>query len=231
MPARFMTANIMSRLLKPMTVALSAIMLVALTAFTSVPANAGDDAAEAFINGLASEAMAILSQPNITPADREAAFRLLFAGNMDIPRIGTFALGQYARTPTPEQKSEYLALVEDFIVKVYANRLSGYDNQTFAITGSQPKGSSGKEVIVSSKIEFADGRDDVPVEWWLLKSGNTYKVFDVKVVGIWMAQEQRSSFISVIRNNNGDFSHLLKHLQNQIEQASNGDATTTADTE
>lgn len=203
-------------------------LLVAL-ALSLGSAHAGDEAAEAFVNGLASEAMEILSQDNITAADREAAFRVLFVGNMDIPRIGAFALGQYARTPTPEQKTEYLALVEDFIVKVYANRLSGYTNQTFEIFGSQPKGSSGKEVIVSSRIEFGDGRDPVPVEWWLIKNGDTFKVFDVKVVGIWMAQEQRSSFISVIRNNHGDFSHLLKHLQTQIQQASNAEDTSVTE--
>ncbi|MEQ9517873.1 MAG: ABC transporter substrate-binding protein, partial [Parvibaculum sp.] len=200
-------------------------------AFSAAPAQAGDDAAEAYVNSLASRAMEILNQPEITPENREAAFRDLFAGNMDIPRIGAFALGQYARTPTPEQKSEYLALVEDFIVKVYANRLSGYENQTFAVTGSQSKGSTGKEVIVASVIEFTNGRDDVPVEWWLLKDGDTFKVFDVKVVGIWMAQEQRSSFISVIRNNNGDFSHLLKHLQTQIQQATNHSDTSVVKTD
>ena len=36
---------------------------------------------------------------------------------------------------------------------------------------------------------------------------------------IWMAQEQRSSFISVIRNNNGNFGALLGHIESQIGEA------------
>lgn len=179
-----------------------------------------DEAAEAFVHSLASEAIDILGRTSLAAADREAAFRVLFVGNMDVPRIGAFALGQYARTPTPEQKAEYLRLVENFIVKVYATRLSDYTNQVFSILNSQPKGNRGQEVIVKSQIEFTTGRDPVPVEWWLLRTDDGFKVFDVKVVGIWMAQEQRSTFISVIRNNNGDFDALLSHIEARIgEQA------------
>jgi phospholipid transport system substrate-binding protein len=179
-----------------------------------------DEAAEAFVDSLASEAIEILGREDFTPLDREAAFRVLFTGSMDVKRIGIFALGQYARTPTPEEKSTYLALVEDFIVKVYASRLSDYTDQDFRVLSSQPKGRKGEEVIVSSQIEFATGRDAVPVEWWILKSEDGMKVFDVKVLGIWMAQEQRSAFISVIRNNRGNFSALLDHIETRIGEAS-----------
>lgn len=189
-------------------------------AFVAMPASAArDEQAEAFVNEIASKAIEILGQEGLTDEELEAEFRELFVGNMDIPRIGIFALGQYARTPTAEQKAEYLALVEEFIVKVYASRLSDYTDQHFTVLSSQPKGNKGKEVIVSSQIEFTTDRAPVPVEWWLLKTDDGFKVFDVKVLGIWMAQEQRSTFISVIRNNGGDFSALLKHIETQIAQA------------
>lgn len=187
----------------------------------SLPAQAErNPEAETFVDSLASEAIEILGQDEFSPADREAAFRVLFAGNMDIRRIGGFALGQYARTPTPDQKATYLQLVEDFIVKIYAGRLADYTDQQFRILSSQPKGNRGTEVIVSSQIEFTTGNDPVPVEWWLIKSDDGFKVFDVKVVGIWMAQEQRSAFISIIRNNGGRFDALLDHLRSRIDQAS-----------
>ncbi len=189
-------------------------------AFVAMPASAArDEQAEAFVGNIASEAIEILGREGFTPQELEASFRELFVGNMDIPRVGVFALGQYARTPTADEKKEYLRLVEEFIVKVYASRLSDYTDQQFAVLSSQPKGNKGREVIVSSQIEFTTGRAPVPVEWWLLKSDDGFKVFDVKVLGIWMAQEQRSTFISVIRNNGGNFSSLLEHIEDQIAQA------------
>lgn len=198
-----------------------AVLSVLMSTFAlSFPAKAErNQDAEMFVENLASEAIEILGRDNFTARDREAAFRVLFTGSMDVKRIGIFALGQYARTPTPEEKTQYLALVEDFIVKVYASRLSDYTNQVFHILGSQPKGRRGEEFIVTSQIEFENGREPVPVEWWLLKSEEGFKVFDVKVLGIWMAQEQRSAFISVIRNNNGNFSALLDHIQTRIGEA------------
>ncbi len=189
-------------------------------AFIAMPASAArDEQAEAFVRDIASEAIEILGRDGFTPEQLETKFRALFVGNMDVPRIGVFALGQYARTPTAEQKAEYLRLVEEFIVKVYASRLSDYTDQQFTVLSSQPKGNRGKEVIVTSQIEFTTGRAPVPVEWWLLKTDDGFKVFDVKVLGIWMAQEQRSTFISVIRNSGGDFASLLKHIETQIAQA------------
>lgn len=189
-------------------------------AFIAMPAYAArDEQAETFVNDIASEAIEILGREGFTPQALETKFRALFVGNMDVPRIGVFALGQYARTPTAEQKVQYLTLVEEFIVKVYASRLSDYTDQQFAVLSSQPKGNRGKEVIVSSQIEFTTGRAPVPVEWWLLRTDDGFKVFDVKVLGIWMAQEQRSTFISVIRNNGGNFSALLEHIETQIAQA------------
>jgi phospholipid transport system substrate-binding protein len=214
------------------------IALVSITTFAIPAFAARDEQAETFVDEIASEAIEILSREGFTSAELEMAFRTLFVSKMDIPRIAVFALGQYARTPTPEQKAEYLKLVEEFIVKVYARRLSDYTDQKFVVQSSQPKGSKGKEVIVKSQIEFATGRAPVPVEWWLLKTDDGFKVFDVKVLGIWMAQEQRSSFISVIRNHNGEFSALLTHIENQISQATDdievklteADSDTTAET-
>jgi len=186
---------------------------------SSSSANPAEEAKD-YVQKLADETISILSKDGQTPSEREAAFRELFTENLDIPRVAGFALGQYARLPSPEEKKEYLQLIEEFIVKVYANRLSAYTDQTFHVNGSVEKGSKGKEVIVESKIEFASGREPVPVDWWLLRQdGGGFKVFDVKVLGVWMAQEQRDTFISVIRNNGGKFEALLKHLRAQIGQA------------
>jgi phospholipid transport system substrate-binding protein len=196
--------------------ALAAGLLIA--GFAPAFANPKEEA-KAYVQQLADETIAILSKDGQTPSEREAAFRELFTENLDIPRVAGFALGQYARLPSPEEKKEYIQLIEEFIVKVYANRLSAYTDQTFHVNGAVEKGSKGKEVIVESKIEFASGREPVPVDWWLLRQDEGFKVFDVKVLGIWMAQEQRDTFISVIRNNGGKFEPLLKHLRAQIGQA------------
>lgn len=195
----------------------AAVTALALVAASPASANS-DPEAEAFVKNIADKTIEVISTKDQTVEEREAAFRDLFLGNMDVPRISAFVLGQYARLPSAEERKEYVSLVEEFIVKVYANRLSAYSNESFEVLGST-KRREGKEVIVSSRINFEGGRDPVPVDWWLLNTDDGYKVFDVKVLGIWMAQEQREGFVSVIRNNGGKFEPLLAHLRNQIGNA------------
>jgi len=184
----------------------------------NAPALAKDEAAEAFVNDVAQRAIAIISDKSATSSDREKEFGELLDEKANMRKIAAFALGQYARLPTDEQKSEYLNLVRNFIVKVYVTRLSDYHNEKLEVTGSQSKGAN--QALVDSQINFTNGREPVKVTWWLVKddSGN-YKIFDVNVVGIWLAQEQRSAFTSVIANHNDDFNALLEHLKTQIVTA------------
>lgn len=200
------------------TMALSA-MLVAFS-LNAVPARAGDDpAAEQFVTKLALDAIQVISNKASSKAQKEQNFYTLFTQNADVPKIAAFCLGQYVRLPNDQQKQEYLNLFTNFVVKIYVTRLSGYTDQTITVTGSQFKG---KNVLVQSQINFTDGRKPVQVTWWLLKKPDGYKIFDVNVVGVWLAQEQRSSFASVISNNGGQFSALLANLKKQISDADQG---------
>lgn len=195
-----------------------AFALVASSFAATLPASANDAAAEAFVTDVSTRAIDIISDKAASRTDREAAFAKLLDETADMQKIAGFALGQYIRLPTAEQKTEYLGLVRDFVVKVYVTRLSDYNNEKLDITGSKAKGD--KQAIVDSQINFTNGREPVKVTWWLVKDASgAYKIFDVNVVGIWLAQEQRSSFTSVIANNGGEFNALLTHLSKQVAAA------------
>ncbi len=196
--------------------------LVTAVVSASMPAQAAneDPAAEKFVGEISTQAISIISDKSLSRPDREAAFGKLLDGSADMQRIAAFCLGQYRSLPTEAQKNEYLGLVRNFVVKVYVTRLSDYHDEKLQITGSQAKGAN--QAIVTSQINFTNGRQPVQVTWWLVKNNGEYKIFDVNVVGIWLAQEQRSAFTSVISNHNGDFSALLSHLNTQIADADAG---------
>lgn len=202
----------------------AAALMLAFVMIAPLPARAADDeAAKQFVKEASDQALSIIGDKSIDQSTREAQFTALLRAKADMKRIAAFALGQFIRLPTPEQKTEYLGLVENFVVKVYLTRLADYTDQKLTIMGTEAKGT--KEVIVKSKIEFTNGREPVTVDWWLLKDGDSYRIFDVNVVGIWLAQEQRSTFTSVINSHNGDFNALLDHLKAQIAKANAGGGT------
>ncbi len=206
----------MRRFLAPL--AFAALTLITASLAATLPAAAGDAAAEAFVNEISVKAIDIISNKTLGRADRETAFGALLDANADMPKIAAFALGQYVRLPTPEQKAKYLTLVRTFVIKVYVTRLSDYHNEKLVVTGSQAKGTN--QALVDSQINFTNGREPVKVTWWLVKDATgAYRIFDVNVVGIWLAQEQRSSFTSVIANNGGKFDALINDLTTKVASA------------
>jgi len=170
-------------------------------------------AAQSFVTKLADDAITILSA-NKDRAGREAAFATLLDERANMRRIARFTLGQFVRKISKDDFTTYEALLGEFIVKVYANRLGEYSDEKVIV--GKAKGKK-KDVIVASRIEFANGREPINIDWWLrLEKDGSLSLFDVRVLGVWMAQEQRDAFASVLKNNKGDINALLEHLRKQI---------------
>ena len=189
----------------------------ALWAFMLTPGAAQEadlSKAQAFVMALADDAIEILSTEK-TRAGREAKFAALLNERANIRRIARFTLGQFGRKISKEDFASFEKLLGQFIVKVYANRLGEYSDEKVMVGKAQAKK---KNVIVESRIEFANGRDPIDIDWWLrLEKDGSMTLFDVRVLGVWMAQEQRDAFASVLKNNKGDITALLDHLRKQIK--------------
>ena len=171
------------------------------------------DKARAFVTALADDAIVILSSET-TRAGREASFSKLLNEKANMRRIARFTLGPFGRKISQPDFETYQALLNRFIVKVYANRLGEYSDEKVIVGKAQAKK---KNVIVESRIEFANGRDPIDIDWWLrLEKDGSFTLFDVRVLGVWMAQEQRDSFASVLKNNRGDINALLDHIRSKI---------------
>ena len=188
----------------------------ALWAFMLTPAAAQEAdlaKAQAFVMALADDAIEILSTEK-TRAGREAKFAALLNERANMRRIARFTLGQFGRKISKDDFAKFEKLLGQFIVKVYANRLGEYSNERVVVGTGQTKK---RNFIISSKIEFANGRQPIPIDWWLVREKNgSFTLFDVRVLGVWMAQEQRDSFSSVLKNNKGDIDTLLEHIRQQV---------------
>ena len=138
-----------------------------------------------------------------------SSFRALLRQNADIPTIALFSLGPYRRKLPASRRSEYYRLVEDYISGVFAAHSHELKGEDLKVTGSRQVSDS---VIVTSAFKSSNGRN-VPVVWRLVKHGGGFKVFDVNVQGIWLATTQKTNFISVLKQHNGDFNALLAYLR------------------
>lgn len=159
--------------------------------------------AESYIGNLGNS---VIEAANSGSVDR---FRSLLRQNADIASIALFSLGQYRKNLPDARKAEYYKLVEQSISSVFAAHTSKLAGRTLTVSGSRKAPDS---VIVASRLEQAGGRS-VPVLWRVVERGGGYKIFDVSVDGVWLANTQKTSFTSVLQRNGGSVEALMDHLR------------------
>jgi phospholipid transport system substrate-binding protein len=195
-----------------------AIIVIALLGVPLCKASAADGTqdAEAFIVGLADQAIAALTPPGISRHEREARARVLLKDNFAVSTIGQFVLGRYWRTATSEEQKQYLDLFEELIVVTYVDRFSRYSGERLKVTRAVSDKESG-DTIVYSEISRPAGQP-LEVGWRVRRYGAPFKIVDVLVEGVSMGQTQRSEFSSVIRNNGGSLAALLDEMRRRVRQ-------------
>lgn len=172
--------------------------------------------AEAFVMDVSNRVIDILSYTSAT--EKENAFRKLLNEKANLKRIAAFTLGKYRRQLSPTELQEFQSLFETMITKVYANRLGTYEDQQIIVLGSEKKK---KDYLVETELRFQDGSDPIAIVWRMRQEKDgRITLFDLRVLGIWMALEQRETFLSILKNNNENFDVLLDNLRQQIATGS-----------
>ena len=168
----------------------------------AVPAHAAT-AAESFVNSVGNSVIEAARNGS------QETFRNVLRASADVETIAVFSLGSYRKSLDAGRKSEYVGLVETYISRVFSENAARLAGESLEVTGSQEAADS---VIVKSLLKYADGRS-VAVTWRLVKRGGAFKIFDVNVDGIWLATTQKTNFVSVLKQNNGDIGALLTYLK------------------
>jgi len=164
---------------------------------------------EQFIASLGDRALQVLVVDSQDPAARDTAFRGILTEGFDLPLIGRYALGRYWRRATPEQRSEYVKLFEDFIVVTYAARLGDYSGEKLRVVSSRQ---DDQDTIVTSEIVL-EGRPSIRVDWRVRNGDTESRIIDVIVEGVSMLLTQRDEFASVIQRSGGNVEGLLTRLR------------------
>ena len=157
------------------------------------------------------KAIKTLTDESIDPQEKEARFGKLFDENFDIPSISRFVLGKYWKSATTTQKKEFIVTFRNYIVKTYSSRFSEYTGEKLTLINSENE-SNPKLFIVHTALN----REDAPpikVDWRVGLKKDRYVILDIIIEGISLAITQRSEFVSVIDQNDGNVDNLIKLLR------------------
>ena len=170
-----------------------------------------------YVTYIAQETLDVLGNKNKSTDEKVENITNIFLSNLAVREISLFVLGPYRRNLDSVQKTEYINLIKRFVSEIYSIRLASFPSGDFSILSSTDNGRSG--IIVKTSIQFLNDPNPTKIDWRLIKKqdGN-FKIFDIRVVGIWMAQEQRSTFTSFLSKNNGNIDKLMDRLEKQLSK-------------
>lgn len=170
---------------------------------------------EVFIEQLASQAIKVLSSQDGSLKEREDKFRTLLRNDFAMNDIGRFVVGPYWRRMSPEQRTDYLDLFGEWILKTYSIRLGGYSGEQFQVLNTTPAGQH--DVLVKTRIDKSAG-NGFNASWRVRKIDGGYKIIDIYVEGVSMAITQRSEFESILQRQGVD--GLLGMLKDKVRKMS-----------
>mgnify|MGYP003301671500 FL=1 len=172
---------------------------------------------EDYITYISQETLDVLGNKNKSTDEKVENITNIFLSNLAVREISLFVLGPYRRNLDSDQKTKYINLIKRFVSEIYSIRLASFPSGDFSILSSTDNGRSG--IIVKTSIQFLNDPNPTKIDWRLIKKqdGN-FKIFDIRVVGIWMAQEQRSTFTSFLSKNNGNIDKLMDRLEKQLSK-------------
>lgn len=181
--------------LKILLGALALLGLLAAPAAAQQPAAETPGEAKAFIRQLADKTFAVLDNIRLTEEEREEEFRRLLQEGFEIGYIGKLVLGHYRRTASEQQMAEFERLFPDYIIDIYARRLSEHGDENFTIGGTSPAGK--RDIYVHSTITRPSGAP-FRADWRVRRMDGELRIIDVKIDGVSLLLTQRDDFSSRI---------------------------------
>ena len=101
------------------------------------------------------------------------------------------AVGPQWRTATPEQRTKLQTEFKALLLRLYAGALTQLKDQTVEVTKTLPVSGS-TQVVVQTEVRGKG--EPIKLDYRLDKLGDSWKIIDVNVGGIWLVQNYRSQF-------------------------------------
>ena len=177
-----------------------------------LPSHAADASApDLLIRQLSLETLeAVKSDKAIQGGDLQKIITLVDAKVMphvNFQRMTSSAVGRFWRQATPDQQQRLQDEFKTLLVRTYAGALTQVKDQSIAL---RPLRASEADTEVVVRTEIRGKGDPIQLDYRLEKISGVWKIYDVNVLGIWLADQYRNSFAQEIGANGID--GLIKAL-------------------
>ena len=172
--------------------------------------------AEDFIKSTTAKGVEDIINANVSDEEKDKRFYDLLNNALDMDFIGQFVLGRNWRTATPTQRADFIKVYRDLNIKTWSKRFNEFKGKNFVFKGTAPSTSKG-QVFVDTEVPMDQGAP-AKVLWRVREKGNDYKIVDIVIEGVSLAQASRSEYTSFIKNNPGGLGALIKDLNDKLSK-------------
>jgi phospholipid transport system substrate-binding protein len=185
---------------------LASMLTVAGALFVAASAHA-DTAPDALVKQVSNEVIdAVKSDKAVQSGDVQRINALVDAKVMphvNFQRMTSSAVGRYWRTATPDQQKRLQDEFKTLLIRTYAGALTQVRDQTTVQLKPMRSQPTDNEVVVRTEVHNSGG-EPVQLDYRLEKAGDSWRVYDINVGGIWLVDQYRSSFAQEIGANGVD---------------------------
>jgi phospholipid transport system substrate-binding protein len=143
-----------------------------------------------------SQAIAILHNTSISPAERRQEIMTLAENKLDFARMARGSLGHHWAELTPAERDRFVALFTGFFEVAYLSKIQDYANLEIHVSNERFAGLDYAQV---DAVVVQPGSDNVPLTFMLARHGNNWMVYDVAIENVGMIENYRAQFDRVIR--------------------------------
>ena len=172
-----------------------AAVLVSSVMLAMPAAYAQDEAPDALIKRLSVDVLdKIKADKTVQGGDMTRVMALVdsqIMPNVNFTRMTASAVGRSWRQATPEQKKKLQDEFKSLLIRTYSGALSQVKDQTINVKTLR-SAAGDTEVVV--RTEVLGRGDPVQLDYRLEKVGNSWKIYDLNVLGVWLVETYRSQF-------------------------------------
>lgn len=126
----------------------------------------------------------------------------------NVERMTAMAVGRYWRQATPEQQKKLQGEFKQLLVRTYSGALSQVKDQSIQMRPFRGDLTKDTEVVVRSQVLGAG--EPIQLDYRMEKAGDSWKVYDMNVAGVWLVENYKASFANEI--NKGGIDGLIATL-------------------
>jgi phospholipid transport system substrate-binding protein len=115
---------------------------------------------------------------------------------VNFQRMTAAVLGRHWRAATPEQKQRLLEEFRALLIRTYSGAISQIKDLQIEVKPLRAN-SDDNDVVVKSVILRPKG-ESIALDYRLERSGETWKVIDLNVAGLWLVETYRTQFSAEI---------------------------------